>query len=102
MPLKTASSHKDRFIVKTEVSIPWNPAVKNNPVVKSNIRSQNSITDNEKQKYCQFGIGGWENQFKKMDKFCFDIRHCQIFCKSKIKKPPKLVVIEVCINVVIV
>jgi hypothetical protein len=50
--------------------------------MKSNIRSQNSITDNEKQEYYQFGIGGWKNQFKKMGDFCFDIRHVSDFLQK--------------------
>lgn len=82
MSLKAASRHKDRFVVKAEIGIPWNSAVKNNPVMKGNIRSQNSIADNEKQKYCQFGISGWKNQFKKIDTFCFDKRHGSNFLQK--------------------
>ncbi len=82
MSFKTATCHKDRSVVKTEIGIPWNSVIKNNSVMKSNIRSQNSIADNEKQEYCQFGIGGWKNQFKKMGDFCFDIRHVSDFLQK--------------------
>jgi len=83
MSFKASSGHQDRFIIKTEICIPGNSAVENDPVMKGNIRSQNSITGNEEQKYCHFCIRGRKDQFEKTDDFCFDKRHCQIFCKSK-------------------
>lgn len=72
MSFKAASGHQDRFVVKAEIGIPWNPAVKNDSVMNGNIRTKDSVTGDEKQKNTQFGIGGWENQPGNVNKFCFN------------------------------
>lgn len=72
MSFKTSAGHKDRFVVKAEVSIPRNPAIENNPVMNGNIRTKDSVTGDEKQKNTQFRIRGWKNQPEKVSKFCFN------------------------------
>ncbi len=72
MSFKAAASHQDRFVIKTEIGIPWDSAVKNDSVMNGNIRTEDSVANNEKEKNSQFGISGRENQPEKVDKFCFD------------------------------
>lgn len=67
MSFKASAGHQDGFIVKTEVGIPWNPAVENDSVMNSNIRTKDSITADEKQKNTQLGISGWKNQPEKIE-----------------------------------
>jgi hypothetical protein len=73
MSFETSSGHDDRFIIKTEISIPRYPIVKNNLVMNGNIGSQISITNQKEKKNDQFYSGCRENKLKKMDKFCFEL-----------------------------
>lgn len=72
MSFKAASGHQNRFIVKTEVSIPWNSTVEYDSVMDGNIGAKDSVAGDKKQENTQFGIRGWENQPEKVNKFCFN------------------------------
>lgn len=37
MPFEAPSRHENRLVIKTEVSVPWNPAVKNYSIMNRNI-----------------------------------------------------------------
>jgi len=63
MPLKASAGHYNRFVVETEVGIPGDSDVKNDPVMKGNISAQYSITEQEEHEYRQFGVGRWKDLF---------------------------------------
>lgn len=73
MSLETASRHDDGFVIKAEIRIPGDPAVKNDFMVDGNIRSQISVNDEKEKKNDQFNTGRRKKQFKKMNEFCFEL-----------------------------
>lgn len=66
MSFKAAAGHQYRFVIKAEVSIPWNSTVKDDSVMDSDIRAKDSVAGNEEQENAQFCIRGWKNQPEKV------------------------------------
>lgn len=39
MSLKASSSHNNGFVIKAEIGVPRNPAVKNDSIIESDVRT---------------------------------------------------------------
>ena len=69
MPFKSATSHHNRSIIKTKVSVPRNSIIKNNPVIQGDKGSQSSVNQKENNEKQKLEFRGRKNGFKKIFKF---------------------------------
>ncbi len=71
MPFKSAARHHNSAVIKTEIRIPGNPVVEDNPVMIRNITAQNPVTQNKKEKEQQFRPCRRKNKFQQACEFRF-------------------------------
>lgn len=75
MSFKAAAGHHDCTVVKTEIRIPRNSVIKNNPVIHRDIGTQNSISGQEDQKKEKLKFCCRENRFQEIKKFLFEFQN---------------------------
>ena len=69
MSFKTASCHYNCAIIKTEIRIPRNSIIKNNPVIQGDKGSQSSVNQKENNEKQKLEFRGRKNSFKKIFTF---------------------------------
>lgn len=83
MSFKTSTGHYDCAVIKTKISVPGNPVIKNDPVINGDVTSQNSVNAKKEKEYKNLICLTRENCFKEICYFSSGFQVYKISAKIR-------------------